>query len=173
MSDKPMLTEKEIEHIEDAGMLDKHPVKMIRTRGGFWIAIGKPKGKYKEEALAAGSHPAVVKFNLEKQYPEYQPALMKSEGMTDTSVVDEHSHWLSDDLRKSGHGIYSIQNGSIIEFHITKNNAKVSSVMSHLERDSIVIDSVATPKEFVRALAGATAEKAMSCNASKVKIQGK
>lgn len=173
MSDKPILTEKEIEHIEDAGMLDKHPVKMIRTRGGFWIAIGKPKGKYKEEALAAGSHPAVVKFNLEKQYPDFQPALMKSEGMTDTSIVDEHSHWLSEDLRKSGHGIYSIQDGSKVEFHITKNNAKVASVMSHFERDLIVIDGVTAPQEFRRALAGATAEKAMSCNASKVKIQGK
>jgi hypothetical protein len=173
MSDKPILTDKEIEHIEDAGMLDKHPVKMIRTRGGFWIAIGKPKGKYREEALAAGSHPAVVKFNLAKQYPEFQPALMKSEGMSDTAVVDQHSHWLSEDLRKSGHDIYSIQDGSRIEFHITQNDSKVASVTGHLERDSIVIDTLAAPSQFSRALAGATAEKAVSCSAVKIRIQGK
>src|ERR1035438_2674233 len=167
---EPILTEKEIDTIDDLGMLDKHPVKMIRTRGGFYIAIGKPKGKYKEEALAAGSHPAIVKFNLAKQYPDYQPSLMKSEAMMDTAIVDEHSHWLSDDLRKSGHDIYSIQDGSRIEFHVTQNQNKIASVTGHLERDSIVIDSLAAPSQFSRALAGATAEKAVSCNAAKIKI---
>lgn len=167
------LNPKEIEHIEEAGMLDKHPVKMIRTKGGFWIAIGRQRGRLREEALAAGSHPAVVRYNLEKIYPDFQPAMMKSEAMNDSVIVDKHSHWLSDDLRKSGHDIYSIQDGSRIEFQITQHQAKVASVEGHLEKDTVVIDKLAAPSQFSHALAGATAEKALSCNAAKMKIRGK
>lgn len=167
---QPLLTPNEIDTIEDIGTLDKRPVKMIKCKGGFYIAIGKRKGNPKDEALAVGSHRAIVKYNMEKQFPDFQPSLMKSEFANDNSIVDEHSHWLEEDLRKSGHGIYSIQDGNRVEFHITKNNAKLASVMSHFENESIVIDGITAPKQFTRALAGATAEKAMSCNASKVKI---
>lgn len=164
------ITPNEIDTVEDAGILDKSPVKLIRTKGGFWIAVGKPKGKLQEEALAAGSHPAIVKYNLEKQYPGFQPSMMKSENFNDAVVVEKHSHFLSDILRKSGHDIYSIQSDSQIDFHITKHNVKVSSVTSHLEDKNLVFKELKIGKEFTRALSGATVEKAVSCGALKVKI---
>lgn len=157
------ITEKEIHSIEEAGMLDGHPVKLIRTKGGFWIACGKPKGKFKDEALAAGSHPAVVKFNLEKTYPSFQPALMKSEAFSETVVVEKHSHFLSDELRKSGHDIYSIQDGSNVKFDITKQNLKIASVEGTMDRDFLVINKLDIPKEFSKSMAGATVEKAVGC----------
>lgn len=161
----------EISNVEEAGMLDKHPVKMLRTKGGFWIAVGKPKGKHKEEALGAGSHPAIVKYNLEKQYPGFEPALMKSEMFNDSAIVEKHSHFLSDELRKSGHDVYSVQDGKEVEFHVTKLNANVATAKGTLESDALVFKGPAFPKEFARAIAGAATEKAVSCNTPKIRIE--
>ncbi len=167
------ITPEEISSIEEAGMLDNSPVKMIRTKGGFWICVGKPKGKFKEEALSAGSHPAIVKFNVEKQYPDFQPALMKSELLSDNTIVEKHSHYLSDDLRKSGHDVYSVQKGDNVEFHVTKNNIGLSSVKGTIEKDTLRVQEFTISKDFTRALAGATTEKAMSCGARTIKIDRK
>lgn len=165
------ITPNEIDTVEDVGTLNKSPVKMIRTKGGFWIAVGRLKGKAKEEALAAGSHPAIVKFNLEKQYSDFQPTMMKSEFFSDGSIVEKHSHFLSEELRKSGHDIYSVQIGPLIDFHITKHNNKVSTVNGNLENNFLVIKNLNISKEFTKALAGAAVEKAISCESGmKVKI---
>lgn len=163
------LTPNEISEIEDIGVLDGTPVKMLRTKGGFFMAIGKPRGKYREEALAAGSHPAIVKYNLEKQFPMYQPAMQKSELASEHSTVEKHSHFLSDSLRKSGHDVYSVQCGDKIEFQITKQNIKIHSVDSFIDKGSMNFNKLSIGKEFTRALAGATAEKAMQCGV-KIKI---
>lgn len=158
------ITPNEVHSIEDAGMLDNSPVKMIRTKGGFWIAVGKPKGKMRDEALAAGSHPAIVRFNLKKNYMGFQPSLMKSEGASDSSIVERHSHFLSEDLRKSGHDIYSVQDGLNVEFHITKHEVHVATVKGSVDTDHLTIKELAIPKEFAKAMAGATVEKATSCD---------
>jgi hypothetical protein len=167
------ITPNEIESIEDVGMMNGAPVKMLRTKGGFHIAVGRNQGKMIDEALAAGSHPAIVKYNLEKQYLAFQPAMMKSEISINPAVVTKHSHYLSDDLKKSGHDVYSIQSGTNIEFQITKHDVKVGSVQATLEKDAIVVNNMNVSKEFSHALAGATTEKALSCGAAKVRIQGK
>lgn len=159
------ITPNEIASIEDAGTLDGSPVKLIRTKGGFWIATGKPKGRFRDEAIAAGSHPAIVKFNIEKAYPSFQPSMMKSENFSDTAVVEKHSHFLTEELRKSGHDIYSVQDGSLVNFHITKHNLKVACVNGTIEKDYLIVDSPNIPQEFSRALAGASVEKAISCGA--------
>lgn len=167
------ITPNEIESIEDVGMMNGAPVKLLRTKGGFHIAVGRANGKMVDEALAAGSHPAIVKYNLEKQYTSFQPAMMKSEVSLNPAVVTKHSHYLSDDLKKSGHDVYSIQSGTNIEFQITKHDVKIGTVQATLEKDAIVVNNMNVSKEFSHALAGATTEKALSCGAAKVRIQGK
>lgn len=157
------ITPNEIHSIEEAGSLDGSPVKMIRTKGGFWIACGKPKGKFREEAIAAGSHPAIVKFNLEKQFPGFQPSMMKSEAFSDGALVEKHTHFLSEDLRKSGHDIYSVQEGDRVDFHITKHNAKIAAVNGLIDNDFLIISNLQMPQEFSRGMAGASVEKAISC----------
>jgi hypothetical protein len=165
------ITEKEIDTIEEIGTLDGHGVKLIRTKGGFYIACGKPKGKFREEALCAGSHSAIVKFNLERQHPSFQPSMMKSEFLTDGAIVEKHSHFLSDDLRKSGFDIYSVQDGPTVNFHITKQNSDVAVVNGNFENQFLVVKSLSIPKEFSKAMAGATVEKALSCKVGmKVKL---
>lgn len=154
------ISENEISEITEAGMLDGSPVKLVRLKGGFYIMTGKPKGKYKDEALSAGSHPAIVKYNLEKTHPSFQPSMMKSEHFSDTAIVEKHSHFLSDDLRKSGHDIYSVQEGGLVDFHITKHNLKVASVGCSIQDHFLIVNELSAPKEFSRGLAGAAVEKA-------------
>lgn len=152
----------EISSVEESGMLNGSPCKLIRTKGGFWIMVGRKKKNSSEEALAAGSHPAIVKYNMEKQFSDFQPSLMKSEGFVEP-IVEKHSHFLSEDLRKSGHDIFSIQTGPLVEFQITKQNAHVAIVNGNLDEDHLLIQTLNMPKEFSKAMAGATVEKAISC----------
>jgi hypothetical protein len=167
------ITPNEIDIIEDAGILDGSPVKMIRTKGGFWICVGKPKGKYREEAIGAGSHPAIVKYNVEKQYPNFQPAMMKSEHFNADAVVQKHSHFLDGELRKSGHDIYSIQNGNNIQFHITKHQLRIASPSCVLDKNNTLTITVDFPKQFSRAFSAAALEKAASCGAERIAIRRK
>lgn len=167
------LTPNEVESIEDIGELNGSKVKLLRTRGGFIMALGRKKGDASETCLGAGSHRAIVKYNLEKQFPDFHPSMEKSELASDSSTVDKHSHFLSDTLRKSGHDIYSIQNGNEIEFQVTKDNVKVSSVNASLTNSNLIIGDIKLGKEFTRALSGATAEKALEIGVTKIRIQGK
>ena len=154
----------DIDTVEDAGILDGQPVKLARTKGGFWLAIHKGK------VLAGGSHPAIVKHSISKMHSGFQPVMCKSEGFEE-SVVDQHSHYLSDDLRKSGHDIFSVQTGNDVEFQITKNNLKVASVTGSLLGDALFVYELEFPKEFAKALAGATTEKALDCKKKMIKIK--
>lgn len=156
------LTPNDISSVEEIGTLSGNSVKMIRTKGGFWIAIARKRGKISEEAIGAGSHPAIVKYNLEKQYPDFEPSMMKSEGFIEP-VVERHSHFLSDELRKNGHDIFSIQTGTSVEFQVTKHNAKIASVAGNVDTDHLSLHDLNIPKEFSKAMAGATVEKATSC----------
>ncbi len=158
------ITPEQIDQVEDAGVLDGQPVKMIRTKGGFHMAVHKGK------VLAGGSHPAIVRHSISKMYPNFQPVMCKSEGFEE-SVVDSHSHYLSDDLRKSGHDIYSIQTGDNVEFQITKHNTKVASVSGSLLGDSLFVYELEFPKEFAKAMAGATTEKALDCKKKMIKVK--
>jgi hypothetical protein len=158
------ISENEVSSVEDGGMLDGHEVKFVKTIGGFWVATGKPKGQSKVTALAAGSHPAVVRYDLKKRHPTFQPLLAKSEGADDSSVVDKHSHFLTQELRKSGHDIYSIQDGPEIAFHITKHNMKIAEVSSFIQDNFLVINGLNIPKEFARGMAGAVTEKSTESN---------
>jgi hypothetical protein len=157
------LTEKDVSSIDEIGTLSGNKVKLLRTTGGFFIAIGRKRGSPSEEALGAGSHPAIVKYNLEKQYPEFQPSMMKSEGHIEP-IVEQHSHFLGDDLRKSGHEIYSVQTGTEVEFHITKDKTAIATTNGLMGNSHLLINELNIPKEFAKAMAGATTEKALSSN---------
>lgn len=168
------ITANEIEDIQEAGTMNGAPVKLLRTKGGFWIATGRLMNKQVEEALGVGSHPGIVKYNLEKQFPgQFQPIMMKSEISLNPAVIEKHSKFLSEDLQKSGFDVYSVQTGSNIEFQVTKHDIKVGGVKTSLVGDSLVVNEMNIGKEFSHAMAGATAQKALSCGASKVKFQGK
>ena len=166
------LTEKDIESIENFGELNGKEVKLLKTRGGFHIVMGTRPGSKAEECLTAGSHPAICRFNMMKQFKSYAPSMMKSASYNDMAVVENHSHFLSEELRKSGHEIHSVQADNHISFHITKHGVKIADVETYIQDKILVYPSLKAPKEFSRGLAGAATEKAKYCGITKLKIEG-
>jgi hypothetical protein len=114
----------EIDTIDSLGLLDGEDVKLLRTSGGLYIALGKLKGKPKEEVLAAGSHPAIVRYNIEKTYKNFQPVLMKSE-REEEEIVSEMSLLLPKDMIDNGYDFYVIKKSSHIDLVLTKAQVEV------------------------------------------------
>ena len=167
------LTERDIDKIEDFGELNGKPVRLIRCKGGFQIAMGIRPGDKEDSCLTAGSHPAICRFNLIKQFKNsYAPSMMKSTSYNDSAIVENHSHFLSNELRKSGHEIHSVQSDNQISFHITRHGIKIADVDSYIQDKALVYPNLNAPKEFSRGLAGAATEKAKSCGITKLKIEG-
>ena len=156
---------EDIDTITDGGILDGQPVKILRTRGGYHMAVVNGK------VVSGGSHPAIVKHAVSKMFPNFQPALCKSENSGMDAIIDQHSHFLSDSLRKSGYDIYSIQEGTNIEFQVTKHNIKVAGINGSMQDGSLALEEIDFPKEFKKSLAAATTEKAIAVKAKNIKIK--
>lgn len=132
------LKPSEIEEVKVIGSIEGKPVKLIRTAGGFWMAVGAPKGKSKEEALAAGSHSAIVKYNVQKQYQEYEPVLEKSESEIEPAVIGL-SELLSKSARNKGYDLYSLKKNNEIDYVITKFGSETISFHATVTEDAIVL----------------------------------
>lgn len=159
------IDQDQVASVELFGMLDGKPVNLTRLKGGLNLAT------MDDQVLGAASHQAILCYSVEQRFPKFQPRIMKSEGLNLTA--DSHSHFLSDDLRKSGHDIYSVQNGNDVEFFVTKLNIKVGSAMGSIENDSLLFksESLDLPKEYVNAMSCAVSEKALSSGLKGVKVQ--
>lgn len=162
------ILENDIASIEPFGMMDGKPVNLVRTKGGLNLAT-RIGARGEDEVLGAASHQAILCYSIEQRFPSFQPMLMKSEGIR--LDAESHSHFLSDDLRKSGHDIYSVQNGDGVDFFITKLNIKVGSANSSIKDDYLSIDSINVPKEFINGMSGAVSEKALSAGLKGVKVK--
>lgn len=135
----------EVEKIEEIGQLDNHPVRLVKLVGGFWICLGKPKGKTQEEALAAGSHPAIVKYNIEKQFSNFEPMLAKSELMASLEDVVGFTEMLPEKMRKSGYEMYSLSKNLEIEYVLTKYGSQVHVFKGNFSKDSLNIQKSQRP----------------------------
>ena len=158
----------QIQSVEPFGMLDGKPINLTRLKGGLNLAT-RIGAKGEDEVLGAASHQAILCYSIEQRFPNFQPAIMKSEGIK--LSAESHSHFLTDDLRKSGHDIYSVQSGNDVDFFITKLNIKVGSAKACIGDGHLYIDSMDIPKEFVSSLSGAVSEKALSSGTNNVKMR--
>jgi hypothetical protein len=166
------ILENDIASIEPFGMLDGKPVNLVRTKGGLNLAT-MMDAKGQDSVLGAASHQAILCYTVEQRFPTFQPMIMKSEGLK--LNAESHSHFLSDDLRKSGHDIYSVQNGNHIEFYVTKQNIKVGYDNGKIEGDTLIL----TPPVFPHAtdmglwngLSKAVSEKALTSGLKRVRIK--
>ena len=66
---------KEIDSVDEIGTLNNKSVKMLNRRIPF--SYRYPQGTKKESVIAAGSHPAIVKYNLEK-HKDFHPIMLKA-----------------------------------------------------------------------------------------------
>jgi len=160
------ISENEIESSEPFGMLNGKQVNLVKTRGGLNLAT--TAGTKGEEVLGAASHQAILAYTLEQRYSNFQPMIMKSEGLT--LSAESHSHFLTEDLRKSGYDIYSVQNGEVVDFFVTKQNLKVGSASGSIKDNCLLIKSLNVSKEYLTALSGAVSEKALSSGAKIVRM---
>ena len=157
------IQENDIDSIEPFGMMDGKTVSLLKTKGGLNLAT------MDDQVLGAASHQAILCYTIEQRFPNFQPKLMKSEGVR--LNADSHSHFLSDDLRKSGHDIYSIQDGIGVDFFVTRQDIKVGSAKAVIIGDLLLVKSIDASKEFIGGLSGAVSEKALSSGLKGVRIK--
>lgn len=153
------IQDSEIASTEPFGMLDGKQVNLIKLRGGLNLATTLDT-KGSPQVLGAASHQAILCYTVEQRFPSFQPMIMKSEGIK--LSAESHSHFLTDDLRKSGHDIYSVQNGNDVDFYITKQNIKVACVSGSIKDTYLLISPLNVPKECVTCISSAIAEKALN-----------
>jgi len=157
----------EVEHVENIGQIDGNPVRILKTVGGFWMAVGRPKGKKKDEALAAGSHPAVVKYNVEKNHSDFQPLLAKSEALQSDVRVTGFTELLPKCLRQKGYDMIMLEKNEDTTFVLTKYGYEANSYEAKLSDESIDLSKAKKPVApelvgFSRAVAEAAAIKALN-----------
>jgi hypothetical protein len=111
----------EIESVETIGELNGEDVKILKTFGGFHMAVGKKKvGKKDPEVLAAGSHPALVSHQLTKEYEDgFKPKICKSEGERLPNVEDV-TQKLRKNLTDDGLEAYILEKDGKFDFIISR-----------------------------------------------------
>lgn len=158
------ILENDIASTEPFGTMDNKTVNLVKTKGGLNLAVCG------DRVLGAASHQAVLCYTMEQQFPNFQPMLMKSE-KEESGTAEKHSHFLSEDLRKTGHDIWSYTMGNSVDFIVTKQNIKVGSAQANIIGDTLLVKSMDTSKEFVFCLSGAVSEKALSSGLKNVKVK--
>jgi hypothetical protein len=128
----------EISDVDSLGIIDGEEVKLVRTNGGLYIAIAKLKNKDSQEVLAAGSHPAIVRYNIEKSFRNFQPSLMKSESEMQ-EFVSGMSELLPEDMQNKGYDFYVIKKSNQVDMVLTKSNIEILKYEGSLLSDELVV----------------------------------
>jgi len=132
----------EVESIKVIGNLFDDEVKIIKCIGGFHVAVGKRNKRNKnQEALAAGSHPALVAHQLHKQFgSDFQPAIMKSEHDRMPTIEDKSTYLSRDNIEK-GIELYVLQKHNDFEFIACKNGITLCKYDATAEDNKLLIKS--------------------------------
>ncbi len=152
----------EIDSVDSIGDLAGEQVKLVKTKGGLYIAVGRPRGKKKEEVIAAGSHPAIVRYNIEKSFAEFQPAMMKSEA-GEESLVAGMTDLLPSKMRNDGYDLYVIKKSNEVDFVLTKSQIEILKYQGHLVDSDLVVmktDKIVT-NDLVPAISAVVSAAAM------------
>lgn len=130
----------EVESIKTIGNLHGDEVKIVKTYGGYHIAVGKKKkSSKKSEALAAGSHQALVAHQLQKEYgSDFQPAIFKSEH-DQLEKVEVKTEYLPSDMISKGVELYTLSKGNKIDFVLYKHGLTIGEYKSEVEDKTLVI----------------------------------
>jgi len=128
----------EVESVKIIGNLHGNDVKMVKTHGGFHVAVGKKKKNgNKTEALAAGSHQAIVAHQIAKEFgTDYQPAIMKSEADRLEDVMNK-SELLSSEALAKGIELFTLEKNNHYDFVVYKRGMTLGKYQAELEGNTL------------------------------------
>lgn len=122
------LQANEITEVKNMGELNGEPLKVLRTTGGFYIAVGKRKRQDRAvDTLAAGSHPAIVMHHISTKFPTFEKSIDKSETEAEYQTED-CSKKLPHYLRDQGFEIFAISKNENIEIVATNRNVEIAKI---------------------------------------------
>lgn len=166
----------EIEEIRVIGDLYEDDVKLIKTIGGFYLAVGRKKANSKKpEALAAGAHEAIVAHQVSKNFgADFKPAIFKSEA-EQLHQVEEKDEYLSKSNIDKGIKLYVLQKQENLSFVLSRRgsvtlaqyNAYVEDGALCLQKGEFATDLQAD-KNLSEALSRAIQDKAYDLGLSKI-----
>jgi len=167
---------KEVESVKIIGNLYDSDVKLVKTMGGFYLAIGKKKkNSRKSEALAAGSHQAIVAHQLSKEYgSDFQPAVFKSEQDQIEQVEDKSSYLPRTSIEK-GVELYTLSKSNKIEFVLCRRGITIGKYDTEAKDKTLIIKNnyfnseVEADRQTAEALSKAMKDKAYELGLSEIK----
>jgi hypothetical protein len=132
----------EVESVKTIGNLNGDEVKIVKTYGGFYVAVGKKKkSSKKSEALAAGSHQALVSHQLGKEYgSDFEPAIFKSEA-DQLEKVEAKTEFLPSNLISKGVELFILSKGSNVDIVLYKRGITLGHYTAEIADQSLVLKS--------------------------------
>lgn len=116
-----MIHPKDIESCEVVGKLNGSDVKLLKTKGGFHMFIGKKDKQGGDIVLAGASHKAIGMYKMGKDYSGFQPNLQKSESDALPSVTE-----IPND---SKYELYTLEKGEFKAISACRCGLEVMSVL--------------------------------------------
>ena len=156
----------EVESVRTIGNLHGDEVKLVKTHGGFHIAIGKKtKNSRKAEALAAGSHIGIVAHQIAKQYNDaFQPAMFKSE-QDQLEKCEENTGFLPPKHVDFGLELFTLNKGDNYDLILYKHGITLGKYETEVSGDKLLIKShqfkTHTPNEDIARAFAAMFDKIM------------
>lgn len=145
----------EVEEVKVIGKLHDDDVKLVKTKGGFYVAVGKKKKESnKADALAAGSHQALVAYQVEKMHGNsFQPVMSKSES-DKLPKVEDMTEILPDQAQNSGLELFVLEKYNHIDFIFCKHNIELAKYETFHEESTLKIKNYnfkgfISPNKFV------------------------
>ncbi len=166
----------EVDSIKVIGKLFGDDVKMVKTHGGFHVAIGKKKKSgNKAEALAGGSHQAIVAHQLTKDFgSDFEPSLAKSESDR-LEDVENKTEYLPASAIESGVELYTLSKNNKLEFILYKRGITLGRYVAEARGNALVLkkhefksDMFKSDKKTAEAMSRAMRDKMAELNLSKI-----
>lgn len=132
----------EVESIKVIGNLHGDEVKVVKTYGGFYVAVGKKRqSARKAEALAAGSHQALVAHQLTKEFgSDFEPAIFKSE-QDQLEKVEVKTEFLPSEMIRKGVELFVLSKSNKIDVILYKHGLTLGAYHAEIEDQALVLKS--------------------------------
>lgn len=173
---------EEVKEIKVIGRLFDNDVKLVKTHGGFHIAVGvKSKNSKKAEALAAGNHQAIVAHHIQKTFgSDFQPAMFKSEAEK-LEKVEEKTNFLPSSAIEKGMKLYTLSKNHNYTVVLEKHGMLLGEYKLERDGDAFLITDKKfnnsklageDKKSLAKSISGAIEDKAFQIGVKKILKNG-